>query len=500
MNSETIPITEPSSLWRLARWGLAAVVTGITLIALFYAVEDWRGRAAWARCKRELEAKGERLDWAAYVPKRVPDDQNFARTPLLDALAYKSRQDKTVLAPFERLKPYSFPNHMGDLTTGTRTDLAACQRGIQDAEGLDAAAPPGDAAADVLSVLNKLEPAWQELRTASRRPYAQFWNDTHWPWDATVPNLVALRLIVQLLSVRASAELALNRVDDAFADVVVIHKIAEAVHGEPFLVAAMVRIAILNGPAMQPVWEGIITGKWTDAQLPDLQKRYANFDFPADFQYSMRGGERAVLNDLVERKPQELERIFFDSNGSKNKPRSAKELLQKCALRLSPSGWRFQNQAYYNRVIQDYGLTGYDPQRQQIFPRAIDQSIKRFESELRERVLFGKLAGIAVPNFFKALQKSARAQTQINQLVLACALERYRRAEGHYPGTLADLAPRFIERIPHDLIGGEPLKYQRSESGDFTLYSIGWNEKDDDGEVSSNLEHGDWVWHATAVK
>ena len=71
MNSEQIRTPKPSPLWRLARWVIAALIACVTLIALFYAVEDWRGRAAWVRCKRELEAKGERLDWAAYVPTRV---------------------------------------------------------------------------------------------------------------------------------------------------------------------------------------------------------------------------------------------------------------------------------------------------------------------------------------------------------------------------------------------------------------------------------------------
>ena len=81
-------------------------------------------------------------------------------------------------------------------------------------------------------------------------------------------------------------------------------------------------------------------------------------------------------------------------------------------------------------------------------------------------------------------------------MVLACALERYRRVEGHYPETLASLAPRFIDRIPHDLINGQSLKYQRTANGSFTLYSVGWNEKDDEGEVSSNRDQGDWVWYA----
>jgi type II secretory pathway pseudopilin PulG len=115
-------------------------------------------------------------------------------------------------------------------------------------------------------------------------------------------------------------------------------------------------------------------------------------------------------------------------------------------------------------------------------------------------VLFGKLAAMAVPNFFKALQKATWSQTELNQVVLACALERYRRAEGHYPESLASLSPRLIDRIPNDLIDGEPLKYRHTPNGSFTLYSIGWNEKDDGGVLASRREEGDWVWQAGAAE
>ncbi len=497
MNPEQIQTPRPPPLWRMVRWVVAMAVACVTAVALFYAVEDWRGRAAWARCKRELEAKGERLDWAAYVPTRVRDDQNFARTPLLAAVAYKDGQDRNVWSRFEALQPLSFATHLGDWTKGKQTDLEACQRSLQDNGGLAAPAPVREPAVDVLAVLNKLEPEWKELRLASQRPYAQFWYDPQWPWDAAIPNMVTLRTLIQLLSVRASAELALNQTDDAFADIAVILKVAEGLQGQPFLVAAMVRIAILGGPGTQPVWEGLISGKWSDAQLAEFQKLYAKFDLPADFQRAMRGGERAVINELLEKKPQELDRLFVNSSGNKDKWRSPRELLKKCALRLSPSGWRYQNQAYYNRVIQDYALAGYDPQRQQVFPAQIDDFIKHFEAGLHERVLFGKLAAVAVPNFFKALQKATWIQTQLNQVVLACALDRYHRAEGHYPESLASLAPRLIDRIPNDLIGGQPLKYRRAPTGGFTLYSIGWNETDDGGVVSSRREEGDWVWPAS---
>ncbi len=44
---------------------------------------------------------------------------------------------------------------------------------------------------------------------------------------------------------------------------------------------------------------------------------------------------------------------------------------------------------------------------------------------------------------------------------MAIALERYRLAHGEFPESLDALAPQFMEKIPHDIINGQPLHYRR---------------------------------------
>ncbi len=93
--------------------------------------------------------------------------------------------------------------------------------------------------------------------------------------------------------------------------------------------------------------------------------------------------------------------------------------------------------------------------------------------------------------------KAAAAQTAANQAALACALERYRLANGQFPETLAALSPQFIAHPPNDVITGQPYKYRRTDDGQFLLYSVGWDEKDDGGvpgKTLFDLTQGDWVW------
>jgi hypothetical protein len=109
----------------------------------------------------------------------------------------------------------------------------------------------------------------------------------------------------------------------------------------------------------------------------------------------------------------------------------------------------------------------------------------------------------AEPHFLKGWQTTAHNQTLANEAQIVCALERYRLAVGQYPETLDALSPQFIEKLPHDIIGGQPLIYRRIDppsqgsvaaSGKFLLYSVGWNEMDDGGTSSDKMDQGDWVW------
>lgn len=98
----------------------------------------------------------------------------------------------------------------------------------------------------------------------------------------------------------------------------------------------------------------------------------------------------------------------------------------------------------------------------------------------------------------------ARTQAAVDMARIACALERYRRAQGSYPEQLDALAPQFIKKIPHDIINGQLLHYHRTDNGKFLLYSVGWNGKDDGGVPGDGRQYfpsksqGDWSWQCPA--
>jgi hypothetical protein len=69
--------------WRMARRCMIGLAVLVTLFALFHVEENWRGQRAWNKYRAEMEARGAIFDIQGIIPPPVPDDQNFAMTPLL---------------------------------------------------------------------------------------------------------------------------------------------------------------------------------------------------------------------------------------------------------------------------------------------------------------------------------------------------------------------------------------------------------------------------------
>jgi hypothetical protein len=165
---------------------------------------------------------------------------------------------------------------------------------------------------------------------------------------------------------------------------------------------------------------------------------------------------------------------------------------------LIPSGWFYQNKLRGSKFILEQFLPIGDVRQQTISPTLVREADEALST--MRRTPYSMLAKMFLPGLVNTPRTFALAQTTVNLARTACALERYRLAHGKYPEALDALAPQFIAKVPHDPIGGQPFHYRPTDDGQFILYSVGWNEKDDGGNVSLkkggavDLDSGDWVW------
>jgi hypothetical protein len=499
---------------------LFGVACLITLILLAYVEEDLRGKLGWDSYKHQLEAKGDKLDFSDFVPPAVPDDQNFAMTPIVSTsygnlltsdgkvIPYKERDTNYVsrmeMRPTEN--SYDAPNGIGDWQTARMSDLSVWQSYYRalaaKTNEFPIPAQPQTPAADVLLALSKYDPAIEELRQAAQMPYSRFplnYNDED-PAEILLPHLAALKQCSQVLQLRALAELQNNQSDKAFNDIKLIFRLADSIRTEPFIITHLVRIAFVQ-IALQPVYEGLANHQWSDAQLAEMDSELAGLDFLADFKLSV-SGERAAgikITTWVEHNPGQLQNFWTGMN-----PNHRHNYFSP--LFLMPRGWFYQNDIAIAK-LQGLWLSGPVNDEQQIVsPRQASQADKTLERELRHLAVFDFLARMVVPQLEPYAKKVAYAQNAANMARIAIALERYRLAHGGFPGSLDALTPQFMQQVPHDIINGEPLQYRLTQDGQFILYSVGWNERDDGGVVSfgRNLKNhttgdvditlGDWVW------
>ena len=505
--------------WKNFRRFLFGVGCFAALVALFYAEENWRGKREWGKFKHEQAAKGEKFTLIELAPPSVPDDQNFAMTPIV-ASCYSGKVDRNgrAIVPentniVNRLEMWaestSFwaTNASGRWQTALPTDLKAWQeyyRTLATKTNLFAVpAQPQSPAADVLFALNKYDATIEELRQASKLPYSRFpleYDNEDSSAIFLYSHLVGVKGCVQTLKLRACAELQLGQTGKALADVKLILRLADSIRAEPILISHLVRIAIFQ-ITLNAIWEGLMEHRWTDVQLAELDIELQKADFLSDWRLAMRG-ERAYAAGTIDylRRHHELKETLlnFYLLGDKESAFDSMRSFSAFSYNLLPKGWACQNQLAIAKAHQQWLLPICAPENHLASPQ-IAHAGQQYVDTLRVWP-WNFFVGSLLHRLSDSGQKFAHSQSAVDLARVACALERYRLVQGNYPDSLDALTPQFIAQIPHDVIGGQPLHYRRTDDGQFVLYSVGWNEKDDGGVVglrekgSVDIEQGDWVW------
>jgi hypothetical protein len=527
--------------WRLYGW---TVVFTVSAVVLFYNIELWRGKRAWASVVREAKARGESLDYDTLLTPQPPNNQNFAKAPLFAPIF-----ETPPLVPFGQARPPTSPqldevqrfavrldrggtpfaswlaghetqfeelwnfhfrtNRRASLASSANTasfsnDAGADfgRRGIPFIPRADTAGFANDAAAAVaiLAELEKQRPILDELRPFSERGECWF------PLDGPPGSLLsrqgaAMNGLLRVLRLRASAELASGRAGAAFSDVQFILRLADYGRQKPQPAStAYARHHLAVVDALQPLWEGLTKRRWTAAQIAELQRQLEGLNLLDDYPEAVRADAltmATLVESLIPSSSPKPARKLFDT---------ADEQRTLDWVRLVyPTGWSLQNQAAIHRFHLETTSRYLEPAERRMVGERHGEPRGLFTSS---DPLFPTFMTPKVWQMFDDASESFPfAQTAVDLATLACALERYRLAHGEFPPTLAELAPQFVAKLPRDIITGELLKYRRTDGGGFVLYSVGFNQTDDGGkpcvrqknwqgqpEPRFDLDQNDWVW------
>jgi hypothetical protein len=514
----------------------------ITLIALFYAGEDLRGKYAWESYKHQWEAKGEKFGWMDFAPPAVPDDQNFAMSPVWIARIkynfenepqkakawYGDKVDDDDVSKFLPLMPISSPavvgtNFIGQLpatpdfpvrwTTARTMDLKPWQSYYRDLEtkhpdaGIRITQQPQSPAADVLLALSKFDPAIDQLQKDSALPESRFpvQYDLDDPAEILLPHLGAIKQGCTVLELRALAELQNGQTDQAANDVKLMLRLVDSVRAEPFIITHLVRMAVMQ-MTIQCIYEGLAGHKWSEAQLADMDSGLAKINYPADFQLAVRAeraGHARIYDWVAQKRSRGLALLDLINDDDKRMSDSTKRLLG-AEFYLAPKGYFYQGDVMMGEAHQAWTSVPSGNGQQVISPKAVLQASNTTTQIMDSHPApFNFIGRLLMPEFSNYAKRTAFAQESADLARIAIALERYYLANGAYPASLDALAPKFMPEIPADVINGDPLQYGPTQDGRFVLYSVGWNGKDDDGVAipakgsigtGVNVDQGDWVW------
>jgi hypothetical protein len=495
--------------WRVMRKAVFVLATLITLAALLFAEENWRGSRAWANYKRTMEAKGEHFDTARLIPAKVPDNENFAMTPFLAGIFklppgdaslplkgetnkygddyYAAADSWTNITPPWFDLPVKFRPHPLGWDYGMAEDLntwAAAIQGASAATGAAEVTDPIRAANIILDNLKSCEPTLAELHSVAARRYCRF-NIAYEDWDKPavverslqqLQHYAQTKWLFRFLTLHAEAEMVSGHSDEALKDINVMFRIDDGLKDEPVLISQLVRLACTS-LMLRSVGEGLAEHRWSEVQLQVLQERLSRIDLPASTVLALYGERDICMNSK------------FDQGY------------------IVPRGWNRLEQLNLNRAFNETVLPRIDLARREISPSVNHSMDLSFQSSYEAKgfsayIHHDIMASMMLPAYGHVGEKVAFVQSEVDMAMVVCALERCRLAQGQYPEELKALVPRFAAALPHDIINGQPLKYRRTENGRFMLYSVGWNEKDDGGVVAATKGktprqdqlQGDWVW------
>ena len=432
--------------------------------------------------------------------------------------------------------PYAPPTVTGVFSNAVETNASTVTIETETNEFPNAGQPQSPAL-DVLLALSRFDETIEEIRTAGSRPCSRFplkyeeVSNPNYPDESRSVHTYALFRCCTVLQLRAIAELQAGQTDKAYADVNLMLRLADAIRDEPMLPPQFTRNAII-GLAIQPVWEGLAGHAWTLAQLNSLQEKLARTDLLAGWALGMRG-ERIHMLDFLEFEKTNrtdfaammlLGRLSLDEKdwanffhlpqplqdfvGESLEPIGNSRTFEWSMERINhaaPDGWFDLEKVKTATAIQAYLTTILKPpqhliDRARILQMAAAANTPGGSSNPRYYYYYGYLDYSFTGPIFADAPRTAKGQNAADMAMLACALERFHLAQQNYPATLDALVPQYLEKIPPDVVNGQPLHYERKGRGAFKLYSVGWNGKDDGGSI--NLKYSgrresdtdDWVW------
>lgn len=486
------------SWWQalLALLALSIFASSI-VIALHLSALEREAEEAWATTESALKAKNENLALEAAIPAPIPDSNNFFSDPLWTELSSDLPKEQhqleglhLPLSSDERatLKK-EFPTFPMPKEKTSRIQVALNL--AQFAAKLPQV-ERSQAATRVLALLAESAPMIDQLNTLTQRKGAVFPVKYADGVHMKLGHVMHLLAVGQWLNAHALASWEQGDPSTAGQDALTLLRLSHVLDAEPILISKLVQGKLVE-MALGLIDPGIKEHVWDQAQLNGFAQALAGIRLLPQLADALRLERASLLVSAPAALDSDDDLAISKLSGMSESSISKNSSMSK------PSRWFYKqflwpkDKALFCNVLQGWiDAVTTDPGHR-ITEAQVPDPVTFIGTDPKEmaRTLFSSLA---LPSVHGAVPRIAFIQTKLEQTRLACALELQYLATGSYPDSLTNLPQTtYTEDLARDGLL-EAVRYTKTTPSTFTLWSPGWDGKDDGGKIAKNPTEGDWIW------
>jgi hypothetical protein len=301
--------------------------------------------------------------------------------------------------------------------------------------------------------------------------------------------------VAQALEARAMLRVSEGKLDEAWQDLLVCHRLGRLIARGATGIEALVGISI-DGMASSADLSYLERAKLTSAQIGDRLKDLKTLPPMPQLADKIEFGERFLM----------LDGLQLVRRGDKPEDEIRMALIDFEPALRSANRW-------YDRMAAALRLKDRDAREKEL--DAIEQELEKIAKGVAARKkarddmsalakllskpptpsMIGQdigdvMTGLLVLAMRKVQNVHDRTEQTHRNLHVAFALGAYHRDNGRYPAKLDDLAPKYLAAVPNDIFSGKPIVYRPAEKG-YLLYSVGVNGEDEEGRSRDADPPGD---------
>jgi len=484
----------PHRLKNLLKWFLRkkivkifcwSAVTFLTLLVLFYQIENWRGTRAWESAQKDYLEAGGTLDIHQIFLSPVPEEDNFGALSVFkdieveDSKIGQKNRDRIKTASLK--PPSSTTGKRPKLNRDTALDeylsLYARHLGIANEEQ-----SPTECAQVLLALIEQQAgDLLNEMKEGIDFPHAQFKILNRFPedhqlfYDFTFPHISSILHLSRILNLQGLASIKMGDRKSAREATALCLQLRNLIINDlliGFLVAQS-----LDTMTLDLIHCGIENDIWTDEDLHWMAQASRATLFSEALPKAIQT-EALVVSEMFDiMKNQRDKRALLNPVTAGSDQKTASQLQHW----LTPQGWFSLNGAEILRTYLPLISIKTSSDNLDDLIQFTESKQKELEASNDSFSPSTYMASAVIPPVLHAFNRIISVEIRRQLMIISCAIERFRIAHERLPNKLSELVPDYLPVIPKDPIGHSPLRYQVQGKDGYQLYSIGLDQIDNNG-------------------